>query len=888
MKRYLFYTRYAMQSFRRSGARAVFAVFCVAAGVAAIVALQLVSANLRASITGDAQKITRGDIAVTAPTSGMSVQDYNRFATLKQQGAIVDYTPLVDSLIKIRPVTGDTTIVEYGAVNGVDPYKYPFYDRITADQPAGKPLSRLLSDYRNILVNQTIYDKLKLHIGSVVEVSIRSHVFIYTVAGVVPNSAVQIMPGGNPLGLSAFAMVDYRTIQPSLLAEQGWASRIYVKTRDAAQATSVKKTLQASLGKLYTIDTAADVEKQNKDAAANLDKFMTIMGLVALLIGGIGIINTMLMAARRRRKEIAVIKALGMKGSQVITTFTIGSLALGLTGGIVGVGLGIGASKIVNQVTQNLMPTVTLDWQIRPGPIIAGMVVALVGTVLFAFIPVWREGQVKPIVALRDEGFKAPAERRRERRRNLQSIPMAIGMALVMGILAGFLVDFGDAKTNVVVGAIIGFGALLVLAFLTEVFSWVIVGISKLPGMGTLTLRLAFRNLGRQKRRMASTLLALCIGILSVGSVAILAQNLKSYIGTAAARDNSYNVVVFYGLSSTDMGQVHKAVDTLPGIVTKEFAGVSGRAQLVTVDGKSAQALLNAALKKPGSHADIQQRAAAYMQGISGRDLRAAGTLTTPVEFGRTLGQQDIGTNHAVVNGFTANALSIHVGSTVGYRVEGRIVTFKIVGVQSRTGLTMDLTGLTVDNGYLQRVGGLFSADSENYSTTYLKIESRYVSQDVSMLNRAASNSFTVLDLSVITSFINTWIDKFALFPEILAALSLFAGVVIIANAVAMAMMERRREIGIMKAVGAKRRFVLQELLTENALVGFVGALAGTGLAMMATAAVDQQFLHITPAFDWLVIAGLLAMGMALAVAAALLTAWPASGEKPLRVLRYE
>ena len=78
MKRYLFYTRYAMRSFRRSGARAVFAIFCVAAGVAAIVALQLVSANLWASITGDAQKITRGDIAVTAPTSGMPVQDYNR------------------------------------------------------------------------------------------------------------------------------------------------------------------------------------------------------------------------------------------------------------------------------------------------------------------------------------------------------------------------------------------------------------------------------------------------------------------------------------------------------------------------------------------------------------------------------------------------------------------------------------------------------------------------------------------------------------------------------------------------------------------------------------------------------------------------------------------
>jgi ABC-type antimicrobial peptide transport system permease subunit len=337
------------------------------------------------------------------------------------------------------------------------------------------------------------------------------------------------------------------------------------------------------------------------------------------------------------------------------------------------------------------------------------------------------------------------------------------------------------------------------------------------------------------------------------------------------------------------MARVYRAVDTLPGIVAREFAGVSGQAQMMSVDGKPAQALLNAALTRPGTNkTQIQQQASYAMKGISGRDLRAAGTLTTPIEFGRALGRQDANTNHAVVNGFAANALGIHVGSMLGYRVEGRTVQFKVVGIESRTGLTMDLSGLTVDNGYLQRVGGLLSADAENYSTTYLKVENGYVDRDVAALNRAAGSEFTVLDLSVITSFINSWIDKFALFPEILAALSLFAGAVIIANAVAMAMMERRREIGIMKAVGAKRRFVLQELLTENALMGLVGALAGTGLAMLATAAVDQQFLHIAAAFDWLVIAGLLAMGMALAVAAALITAWPASGEKPLRVLRYE
>ena len=141
---------------------------------------------------------------------------------------------------------------------------------------------------------------------------------------------------------------------------------------------------------------------------------------------------------------------------------------------------------------------------------------------------------------------------------------------------------------------------------------------------------------------------------------------------------------------------------------------------------------------------------------------------------------------------------------------------------------------------------------------------------------------------TAIVSLINSWIDKFALFPQVLAGLSLFAGAVIIVNAVALTMMERRREIAIMKAVGAKRRFVLQELVTENAIIGLIGAASGTGLAILATAALDQAMLGITATFNMLVIFGLLALGTGLAVTAALLTAWPASGEKPFSVLRYE
>jgi predicted lysophospholipase L1 biosynthesis ABC-type transport system permease subunit len=882
MRRFLFFSHYAFRSFRRSGGRAVFATFCVAAGVAAIVALQLVSANLRASITGNAQKTNRGDVSVTAPLGGMPLKVYQRFATLERQRAFLGYTPLIDTMTAIRPVGADRTKVTFAMVNGIDPIKYPFYDRIATTTPADMPLATVLGSPRDIVVNQAVFDKLGLHIGSKVTVAIRAHSYTYTVTGIVPATALTIT--GNPFGLSFFGMVDYRRIQPAVLSLGSAANRIYIRTRDAAQAARVKDTLQASLGNLYTINTAADVEKQNKDAANNLDKFLTIMGLLALLIGGIGIINTMLVAARRRFKEIAILKALGMKSGEVVGTFALGTIVLGLAGGVVGVIVGIAMSLVVNQVTQSIMPTTVLVWQLRPGPIISGMIVALVGTVLFGVLPVYRESQVKPIAALRDEQAHAYKSLTSRAVILLRDGALTVALAMVMGVLAAFFVDFGSPSTNVVVGLTLGLGVLVVFGLLTEIFSWVILGVSKLPGLGNLTLRLTFRNLERQRRRMASTLLALCVGILAIGSIAIMAQNLKSEIGAAAASQNSFNVIVFYGLKASDQAKLYRVVDRLPGVTTREYAGFAGHAKLFAVDYLPASTLLTAAIAS-GAGTD-EQTASWQTTGITGRDVRA-GALTTPLAYGMPLGPRDAGTNHAMVGAELAKVFGIHVGSLLEYRMDGKLLTFQVTAVAKPLTLNLGLSGLTVDTGYLQKVGALNPADVENYSTTYLNVQSAYTGRDVDTLNRSLTG-VQVLDLSVITDFFNQWIDKFALFPEILAGLSLFAGAVIIANTVAMSMMERRREIAIMKAVGARRRLVLRELLTENAVVGLLGAVAGTALAVLATVVVDNQVLYISAGFDWLVIAALLALGTVLAMAAAFVTAWPASGEKPLTVLRYE
>ena len=109
----------------------------------------------------------------------------------------------------------------------------------------------------------------------------------------------------------------------------------------------------------------------------------------------------------------------------------------------------------------------------------------------------------------------------------------------------------------------------------------------------------------------------------------------------------------------------------------------------------------------------------------------------------------------------------------------------------------------------------------------------------------------------------------------------------IIANTVSLAVLERRRQIGIMKAIGLHSSQILRLLLLESGLVGLLGGVIGTGIG--AAVILFMGVLSESPgSFPFLTLVGLVALSVAIAVAATLLTAWGASREKPLVVLRYE
>ncbi len=145
--------------------------------------------------------------------------------------------------------------------------------------------------------------------------------------------------------------------------------------------------------------------------------------------------------------------------------------------------------------------------------------------------------------------------------------------------------------------------------------------------------------------------------------------------------------------------------------------------------------------------------------------------------------------------------------------------------------------------------------------------------------------TFSVADLTVI---INSLLNDLIIMLTTIASLAMIAGIIIIANAVALAMLERRREIGILKSVGYTSQSVLGGVLVENGAVGFTGALTAMALVTVALTVLGNLVFKTSFGFGIPIVLGMILATAAVSMVIAALVAWSATRVRPLEVLRYE
>lgn len=906
MKHIPFFFRQAFANMNRNRQRTVFVLFCIAVGVAAIVSLRTLGLMIGDSLTQNLQQDNRGDISVTIPVeAALGGGGYD--PELIQPGETMFNAPTFSQAgvaqmrewaeangyeMTVASRASDTDRIRLNEENSqpesilaffIEPETYPFYTEITFVEPADGTLATTLRNPNDIVIAERLADLLNAEIGTELRLVGPD---VYIVTGIVDDGAEASLRNLNAV-LFPYAYLRYDMGVERLGVG---ADTVFFKIPEGVDAAAAGESFTASFEGL-PVTTIADLREDNEALSENLTKLITTMGLVSLLIGGIGIANTMNVVVGRRTQEIGVLKTIGLQASQITLMFLIEAAVMGVLGSILGVLLGLGLVSGLQLVAERVLAQ-NLTFGIYPEALLMGLGMGLLVTLVFGFLPTIAAGRVRPQVVLNPGEAIIPQAGR------LISIVVIFLMTGIIGLMVSLIVGNGW------IGFGIAYGALIILG-VALLFFWVLVIImSVLPSFGFVSIRLAQRAIGTHASRSASTLLALVVGMFSLSLILLLTQSIINVIETSFSQAIGGNVLVI----PQTLDDSARAQDILEGLesVNSVQTDVLYQAHLVAINGdRDMEQLIAEARERAVAEIEAEDNAVLSSSfanlDVYGLQLRS---FVDPFEV-QPVSDPHVNRDYNIIAGQDIAAaddqqivlqdtlatqwLELEPGDTLTLAYDdGSEITVTLAGLWALP-LTSPVTvnfnssggespGLVSDNaipvGYEPLATPLIvDADKERVS-------------DVSRALADEAGIF-VMEISQLQELTARIINQLTALPLVVAVLSLFASSVIIANTVSLATLERRRQIGIMKAIGLQSGDVLRLLLLENGLVGLLGGLIGTGIGAAAILALGLVASDISN-FPLLTLIGLIILSILISLGATLITAYGASQEKPLIVLRYE
>lgn len=520
---------------------------------------------------------------------------------------------------------------------------------------------------------------------------------------------------------------------------------------------------------------------------------LTVAAGIALLVGAFIIFNTFSIVVTQRTRELALLRALGASGRQVRTAVLGEAFAVGVSAAIVGILAGIGLAVLLQQALDAVgfdLPDATLV--VAPTGVIIAMAVGVAVTVLSSILPAVKASRLPPLAAIRDVAVENPRLGRRT----------AIGVAgTVVGalLLAFGLGAIGDVDNGIYY---VGFGALVVFLGVTVLSPAVARPIAGTLGwpverLRGVTGRLARANAIRNPRRSAATASALMIGVALVVLIFVLADSIQTSVDAQVDRSFSVDAIVAEEGSAGFGGSISPRV-------TQEV--------LALPDVEAASGLRFA------SNADFEGKSAFYGALDTGV---AARLFELDVSEGAI---EDVGLDDVGVSARVAREEGWELGDVLptDFGVAERDLTIRaIFALGQREGLTDFLisTGTYDTLGFPPGDQGIYVAfaagvDAEDGIAALEEVIEPYPSLEV-------------LDRQGLKDQIAGQINQIIAFLFVLLALAVVIAFVGIVNTLALSVIERVREIGLLRAVGMSRRQLRSSIRWEAVLVSLFGAVLG-------------------------------------------------------------
>jgi putative ABC transport system permease protein len=840
-----FIVKMARREIRASWRRLLFFFLSIGIGVGSIVALRSTIRNVNRSVAGEARELLTADVQVDSsrPWKPESL-------------AVIEETarpPLVEA--KTETTEANTMARAVGAASegsmmielkGVEP-TFPLYGDFTL--AGGERFHYSLLEQGGAVVAPLLLERLRLRVGDHIKIGEST----FEIRGVIDRE-----PGsGGGFRLGPRVMIERAAVEGTGLVGFGSRARrkILLKVRDGELDALVRQLRTRLKGQLVNVNSYKDSQQNLSEQFTRTENYLSLTGLVVLVLGGIGVSSVTRVFIEQKRQTIAALKCIGSTGRQIIAAYLAQVITLGLLGSLLGVALARGALLLVEHYFAESLP-VDMSYELTSAAVWQGLGLGLLVSVLFSAMPLLRIRHIKPNVLLRDEA----GDRLRQRFDLLRWVTGALvvlGLLLLSSWQAGSLVVGLFFLAGLVVTAVVLYIAALFLIFLVR----------RARHIRSFALRQSINSLYRPGNQTRIIVMVVGLGAFVVMAIHSLQTNLLAEIDLSR-RTNLPNMFLI-DIQPDQKEGVEKLIEGATGSRPELIPTV--RARIFAINGREV---------------DLNEGEMRQERGRLGREYvvtyRPYLESNESIVAGKFWDAQPAPEPEVSIEEGLQGLAGLDVGSSITFDIVGRRLTARVTSIRhvdwrnSRTGFMV-----------LFRPGALESAPQ----MLVAPINGPVVEPERSRFQRSLLDQYpniSVIDVAEVVSTVSRILNNVTLAVSFLGGFVLLCGVLILVGSIAMTKFQRIYEVAVLKTLGAKRRVLIVMLFMEYALLGLAAALVGALASAALSYSVARFVLEISWAFSPLQTLAGIALTIALVTIVGVGSSFTVLTRKPLAILRSQ
>ncbi len=868
----------------------VYFFICIAIGVGALVSISLFASHVNRAVTREARGLLGGDVEVRA-SRPLSMAGQQILASLADRRiATTHVSELVAMAARTDAAPGSphsTQIVELKAVEAA----YPYYGTIRLEPDA--PLDRLLhpgtaqcgtvSCY-GAVVQESLLVRMGLSIGRRLKIGQTD----FLITGIVR--------------LEPDRMANAFSLGPRvLIAQDGLRQAGLIKLGSRVRERHLLKlppdlSLEHLIGELrgrlaadsVRVSGYRDAQPQLKQFLDQLARYLGLIGLTALFIGGLGVALSIHAFIREKLRTIAILKTVGAESATVVRTYVVQALGLGLLGSLAGMVAGIVLQRVLPPLLVDVFASEILDQlgvsselsALSIGPLLKGGLLGLLATLLFTLWPLLSIREVKPAAILRREVDRmdnlqhepSASWRRRWNFQDRSKLLVAATLMAGLGLLSVW--QAGSWK----IGLLFIGGLSLAVAILFFCAQGLISWLRRWPTVRSLSLRYAIGNVGRPGAQTAGMLVAIGLSVTLIVTVSLIERALLRQVGETRPVDAP---TFFFIDIQPDQTEVFSTIvrQHTGGIPPELTPLIRSRLHRVKGDLVNAEEDRDGDEKQEGTGADrraqwyrSREYVLTFLDELPKGNSLVAGAWWKP-------GRRPA-TPLVSVEEEAAKALQLDIGSVVELDIQGVPVAAEVASIRKvdwgnfSTNFYMILSPGSLEGAPLTYVGTMRVTKTEE-----IPLQQAVVS---------ALPNVSAIHLGDVLDNFGRVLDRLALAIRAMAVFCLLAAGVVMAAALAATRYRRLYESVILKALGATRGLIATAFAAEYALLGAAGGLIAAGLSSALSWLVLTSIFELTWSLQPMVLVAGLAMAIVLTLLVGLLSTYHLLGQRPLAILRHE